>query len=326
MQTEMLTPQQQQESALRLKKILSALGYAVASLLMMTVNKTVLTSYGFPSYEVLGLGQIVATVVVLRTAKALTWISFPDANTNGARRAWPLSLIFIGNLFFGLGGTKKLSLPMFTVLRRFSILFTMIAEVIFLKGRPSVKVQLSVYGMIIGSIVAASGDLGFDAVGYFFLLINDVFTAANGVATKKLLNSKELGEYGLLYYNSLFVLVPLLTFVVMSGQFEKALSFQRWSEWGFIVGFFLSCFMGFIINYTIVMCTMYNSALTTTVIGALKNILTVYIGMGIGGDYLFSWINFLGLNISVVASLFYSYVVFFETEAKKAVRQLTTVA
>ena len=36
--------------------------------------------------------------------------------------------MYLGNMVFGLGGTQNLSLPMLTVLRRFSILMTMIGK------------------------------------------------------------------------------------------------------------------------------------------------------------------------------------------------------
>jgi hypothetical protein len=73
-------------------------------------------------------------------------------------------------MLFGLGGTQELSLPMLTVLRRFSILMTMIGEFYILKVVADFKVQMSVYMMIFGAIVAAANDLAFNLKvrGQFF--------------------------------------------------------------------------------------------------------------------------------------------------------------
>ncbi len=67
-----------------------------------------------------------------------------------------------GNMLFGLGGTQELSLPMLTVLRRFSILMTMIGEFYLLKIVADLPTQLSVYLMIFGAILAAVNDLAFN--------------------------------------------------------------------------------------------------------------------------------------------------------------------
>ncbi|KAK3794586.1 hypothetical protein RRG08_003734 [Elysia crispata] len=304
------------ESVSVLRRILAALFYGLSSMLIVIINKLVLTSYGFPSFQVLGLGQIIASVLVLYTAKLTRIITYPDMSMDTVKKVWPLPLIYICNLIFGLGGTQRLSLPMFTVLRRFSILFTMIGEYYILKVKASIFVQVTVYLMILGAVVAAGSDLAFDMTGYFFILMNDFATAANGVYTKQKLGAKNLGKYGLLFYNSLIMFLPSLALTLYTGDLLKAVLFPHWTDPVFLAQFLLSCVMGFILNYSIILCTAYNSALTTTIVGVLKNLIVTYLGMFLGGDYIFSTTNFIGINISVVSSIVYTVVTFKQSAAK----------
>lgn len=291
------------------KKILSAVFYALCSLMITVINKTVLTAYAFPSYQVLGLGQTYATIIVLACAKSANMVDFPPLNRRIFKLLGPLPFIYLGNMITGLGGTKELSLPMFTALRRFSILMTMVGERIVLGTQASLSVQCSVLAMIGGALIAAADDVTFSQSGYTLVLLNNVFTAANGVYMKKKMET-EIGKYGIMYYNALFVFVPAVLIARFTGDLSASLGYSNWGDPIFLIHFIMSCIMGFILSYSIMLCTQYNSALTTTIVGCIKNILVTYLGMIIGGDYVFSWWNFVGLNISVIASLVYTYFTF----------------
>ncbi|XP_078531812.1 nucleotide sugar transporter SLC35D2 [Lissotriton helveticus] len=292
----------------RLAQCLSALSYGLCSFLIVLVNKVVLTSYSFPSVTFLGIGQMGVTIMILYLGKLKRIISFPDFDRGIPKKMFPLPLLYIANHLTGLASTKKLSLPMFTVLRKFSIPMTLILEAIIIRKRYSLSIIWTVVAIIVGAIVAAIHDLSFSLEGYVIVLLNDLFTAANGVYTKEKIDPKELGQYGVLFYNACFMIVPTAMYSYITGDLYKAITFSEWTNIVFAAQFLLSCFMGFLLLYTIVLCSFHNSALTTTVVGAIKNVSIAYIGIFVGGDYHFSWLNFLGLNICMAGGLSYSYI------------------
>ncbi|XP_067425407.1 nucleotide sugar transporter SLC35D2 isoform X3 [Emydura macquarii macquarii] len=259
-----------------LPRLLSAFFYGTCSFLIVLVNKTVLTTYSFPSPMVLGIGQMATTILILYVSKLNRIIHYPDFDKSIPVKLFPLPLLYVGNHISGLSSTSKLSLPMFTVLRKFTIPLTLLLEIIILGKRYSLGIIASVFAIILGAFIAAGSDLSFNLEGYTFVLLNDIFTAANGVYTKQKMD-------------------------------PKATDFKHWTNFLFLFQFLLSCFLGFLLMYSTVLCSHYNSALTTSVVGAIKNISIAYIGMLVGGDYIFSLLNFIGLNICMAGGLRYSF-------------------
>ncbi|PKU40780.1 udp-n-acetylglucosamine udp-glucose gdp-mannose transporter [Limosa lapponica baueri] len=294
-------------AASALPRLLSALFYGTCSFLIVLVNKALLSAYSFPSPMFLGIGQMAATILILYVSKLNKIVHFPDFDKSIPVKLFPLPLIYVGNHISGLSSTSKLSLPMFTVLRKFTIPLTLLLEIIILGKRYPLSIIVSVFAIILGAFIAAGSDLSFNLEGYTFVLLNDIFTAANGVYTKQKIDPKELGKYGVLFYNACFMVIPTVIISFSTGDFQQATHFQHWTNILFVFQFILSCLLGFLLMYSTVLCSHYNSALTTTVVGAIKNISIAYIGMLIGGDYIFSMLNFIGLNICMAGGLRYSF-------------------
>uniref|UniRef100_A0A8C8ZCQ5 Solute carrier family 35 member D2 n=1 Tax=Prolemur simus TaxID=1328070 RepID=A0A8C8ZCQ5_PROSS len=267
----------------RVAKLLSALFYGTCSFLIVLVNKALLTTYGFPSPIVLGIGQMAATIMILYVSKLSKIIHFPDFDKKIPVKLFPLPLLYVGNHISGLSSTSKL------------------------RKQYSLNIIVSVFAIILGAFIAAGSDLAFNLEGYIFVFLNDVFTAANGVYTKQKMDPKELGKYGVLFYNACFMIIPTFIISVSTGDLQQATEFSQWKNVLFIIQFLLSCFLGFLLMYSTVLCSYYNSALTTAVVGAIKNVSVAYIGMLVGGDYVFSVLNFVGLNICMAGGLRYSF-------------------
>ena len=102
--------------------------------------------------------------------------------------------------------------------------------------------------------------------------------------------------------------------VLLKSSISQILTFPGWARLDFIVLFSIASIMGSVLNYSIFLCTTLNSALTTAVIGCLKNVLTTYVGMIFFTDYTFDWANFAGLNISIAGSLYYTYITLIKGE------------
>ncbi|KAE9546602.1 hypothetical protein FO519_010186 [Halicephalobus sp. NKZ332] len=138
-----------------LPKVLSAVSYGFSTGILLFANKLLLTNFQFPSFLWVAISQMITIVVILFLAKRIGLLSFPDIDMSIPRKIFPLPLFFVVNLVSGLGGTQKISLPMFTVLTRLSIFLTMVLEFFILGVNPSLPVKISVFLMIFGAFVAA---------------------------------------------------------------------------------------------------------------------------------------------------------------------------
>ncbi|XP_047610765.1 UDP-N-acetylglucosamine/UDP-glucose/GDP-mannose transporter isoform X7 [Phacochoerus africanus] len=161
------------------------------------------------------------TIMILYVSKLNKIIHFPDFDKKIPVKLFPLPLLYIGNHISGLWSTSKLSLPMFTVLRKFTIPLTLLLETIILGKQYSLNIIVSVFAIILGAVIAAGSDLAFNLEGYIFVFLNDLFTAANGVYTKQKMDPKELGKYGVLFYNACFMIIPTLILSISTGDLRQ---------------------------------------------------------------------------------------------------------
>eukprot|EP00455_Lapot_gusevi_P039558 TRINITY_DN4436_c0_g1_i2.p1 TRINITY_DN4436_c0_g1~~TRINITY_DN4436_c0_g1_i2.p1 ORF type:complete len:398 (-),score=109.70 TRINITY_DN4436_c0_g1_i2:112-1212(-) len=295
--------------------LITAFLYGFISTSITFFNKAVLTLYQFHHPNIMTLAQIILSLMFLSGLKRYGVIKFADFDWERAKKVSPLAISFVGMVLTGLSALNYLNVPMFSALRRGTTLITMFCEWYFLRMIPSLKIQLSVHGMVAGAIVAAISDLDFNFYGYTMVLINSLFTAAYLICIAKF-GKQGLDTFGLMYYNNLLSLPLVFVACVVNGDIKGFLNYPHLSSMGFWATFFISSVQAFLLNYSIFLCTKTNSALTTSVVGQIKNIATTAVGYFMFGDVSYDFFNVIGLGIGVVTSVLYSWFQFVE-EAKK---------
>ena len=284
----------------------AALLYGGCSLVLVLSNKICLTTYRFPDAIILALSQCISTLGILLAGSYLGKIEL-DFSVSQFKTLSNLCFVNAINVGTGLIGTKSVNIPMFTALRRLSILLTMLAQAFILKQKPTKTVIFSVFLMCGGALLAAIYDLAFNLFGYVAILMSASSTALSNVLTKSKFQKTKTSKWNMLLYNNLVALPVFLFAIYARNSWQKAQDFPEWDNPSFMLSFFASSILGIVLQFTILYAIQVNGALALTVTGLLKNVLSSYIGMlGIGGDYAFSWLNFLGINISMVGGMLYS--------------------
>jgi solute carrier family 35 protein len=220
----------------------------------------------------------------------------------------PLPLLFFGDIIFGIGSTKYLSMAMRGALRRVAILMTMVGESYFLKQTFPLQLKMALAVMIVAGGMAAASDLSFNPLGYTLVMLNNLFSAANGLVMKSKLNAKTFTRWGMLYYNTLVSLPLTIGLCMQSGDSLDVLLSINWTPTMVLVLINVLA-LALVLNVAIVYCTQVNSPTTTSVVGDLKNMVVAALSMaGIGGDYVYSPLNAASIVLGLMGASYYTYV------------------
>lgn len=161
--------------------------------------------------------------------------------------------------------------------------------------------------IIFGAFVAGSRDLSFDTYGYAVVFVSNITTAIYLATIARIGKSSGLNTFGLMWCNGL-VCTPILVFwTLVRGDLELTISFPYLFSAGFQAVMLCSCILAFALNYSIFLNTTLNSAVTQTICGNLKDLLTITLGWVLFGGLPFDLLNVTGQALGFVGSAFYAY-------------------
>lgn len=272
----------------------SVLLYMTSSFMIVIFNKIILTQYQFPSVPFLMLCQSLSSTVFFWT----------KLKQKANRQLFVVCLLNVGNVFVGLNAAGNLNIAMFTALRRISVMMTLLAQWCFLQEKSENPVIITVCVMVFGSFVAASDDLTFDLLGYIYVMMNNGLTAASQIASKYAFD-KGWEKETILFYSSC---ASLILSGIKCLDFDLT-TFHYWDQTGFQIAFVFSIVLGIMLNFGASWVIEKNDALTLAVAGSTKSaVMGLVVCFGLfDPTYVFTWVNFIGLQISTIGSFVYVY-------------------
>ncbi|XP_042516935.1 UDP-N-acetylglucosamine transporter UGNT1-like [Macadamia integrifolia] len=298
----------------------AAISYMASAVLLVMFNKAALSSYSFPCANVITLFQLICSCSLLYALKRWRIISFtvgePRVLTDSSPtlvplktliRTSPLAITYLLYMLASMESVRGVNVPMYTTLRRTTVVFTMLVEYFLTRQKYSSSVVGSVGLIILGAFIAGARDLSFDFFAYAIVFIANIATAVYLATIARLGKSSGLNSFGLMWCNGIICVPVLLFWTFVRGDLEMTMTFPYLYSPGFQAVMLLSCIMAFLLNYCIFLNTTLNSALTQTMCGNLKDFFTIGFGWLVFGGLPFDILNVIGQLLGFLGSGFYAY-------------------
>ena len=137
------------------KPVLATVLYGTCSICIVIVNKMLMTYYEFDFPVFIMTSQMLFTVSLLETLKALGYIDLPTYSFERAKDFALASMFYGMNSVLALSALNRMNIALYGVMKRCVPVVTMILSVVILrKGWPSKMTISSVLLLTIGCIIA----------------------------------------------------------------------------------------------------------------------------------------------------------------------------
>ncbi|XP_073321389.1 GDP-fucose transporter 1 isoform X2 [Pagrus major] len=202
-------------------------------------------------------------------------IDFPSVSFDlkTSREVLPLSIVFICMITFNNLCLKYVGVAFYTVGRSLSTVFNVLSTYIILKQTTSYR-ALMCCGVILGGFwlgVDQEGIAGsLSLTGVFFGVIASACVALNAIYTKKVMPAVDGNIWRLSFYNNINACVLFVPLIIIFGELNSLVNFNRLTDLGFWGMMTLGGVFGFAIGYVTGLQIKFTSPLTHNVSGTAK--------------------------------------------------------
>ncbi|TKY74739.1 UDP-N-acetylglucosamine/UDP-glucose/GDP-mannose transporter [Spatholobus suberectus] len=236
------------DKTFRGRRIYAAISYMSCAVLLVLFNKAALSSFNFPSASVITLLQMVCSCCFLYVLRRWRIISFTAAESviiaDNSKRFVPLKTVkhtlplagaYLLYMLVTMESVRGVNVPMYTTLRRTTVVFTMLVEYMMVGQRYTPSVIFSVGLIVFGAFIAGARDFSFDGYGYSIVFLSNITTAIYLATIARVGKTSGLNSFGLMWCNGVICGPFLLIWTLVRGDLKMTLNFSYLLSPGFIV-------------------------------------------------------------------------------------------
>ncbi|KAK9102039.1 hypothetical protein Sjap_019293 [Stephania japonica] len=225
-------------SAMTRRGALAAIGYMACAVLLLIFNKAALSSFHFPSGNVITICQIICSCTFLYILRRWKIVSFSAAHSLNESddsadlvpfktlvQMLPIALSYLLYMVVSMESVHGINVPMYTTLRRTAVAFTMATEYLLTRKNYSFSVFCCVSLIVFGAIVAGARDLSFDYYSYGVIFICNLSSAIYVTTVAHYGKSLGLNSFGLIWCNGIISGPILLCWTFFRGDLERTIEY-----------------------------------------------------------------------------------------------------
>ena len=173
--------------------------------------------------------------------------------------------------------------------------------------------MITIACIIVGSLLTAKDDLSIDLKGILVVTANNLLTVLYGQSSENFKKKNGIPNLKLIVYNTFLASPILIILIFVSGEYAGIIKYftDNGSKAGFLMGFLptlsLICLLVVILNSSCMISNEKNSSLFTSLLANCKDIFISLISCFVIGEFQGTPSIFIGICISTLGALVFSY-------------------
>lgn len=185
--------------------------------------------------------------------------------------------------------------------------FTIMLSVMFLSKTYSSMTYISLLPVVAGVAFATFGEYNYSAMGFFLTVLGTVLAAIKTVVTNRVqVGRTKLHPLDLLLRMSPLAFVQTMIYSYVTGEMAQVREFYHTSfSWGLCFALLMNGIIAFFLNVVSFTANKKTSALTMTVAGNVKQVLSIVLAVIIFKLHI-TWMNALGILLTLAGGAWYT--------------------